>query len=96
MLLHEATNSYLPKFGDRGGALELERTTINRGHSTPQVRGLSAVDMASWLNLWFPSCLWLWLSLFKATVWVGVVVRVSMCSCVYIQGRAGLSLRCCS
>jgi len=42
LLVHEATNSYLPQFGDRGGAAALERTTIARGHSTPQMAGRTA------------------------------------------------------
>jgi ribonuclease Z len=42
ILVHEATNAYLPKYGDRGGANALERDTFTRGHSTPQMAGAAA------------------------------------------------------
>ena len=39
LLVHEATNAYLPQFGDKGGAAALERETARHGHSTPQMAG---------------------------------------------------------
>lgn len=45
LLVHEATNSYLPQFGDRGGAGNLERETKRHGHSTPQMAGRVAKRM---------------------------------------------------
>lgn len=42
VLVHEATNAYLPKYGDRGGAPALERETFSHGHSTPQMAGATA------------------------------------------------------
>ena len=39
LLIHEATNAYLPTFGDRGGGEKLQRETYRRGHSTPQMAG---------------------------------------------------------
>jgi ribonuclease Z len=42
VLVHEATNAYLPQFGDRGGAAALERETARHGHSTPQMAGRTA------------------------------------------------------
>lgn len=39
ILVHEATNAYLPQFGDRGGYSKLERETFAHGHSTPQMAG---------------------------------------------------------
>ena len=42
LLVHEATNAYLPTWGDRGGAARLERETARHGHSTPQMAGRAA------------------------------------------------------
>ena len=42
LLVHEATNAYLPTYGDTGGGEALERTTIAHGHSTPQMAGRTA------------------------------------------------------
>ena len=39
LLVHEATNAYLPQYGDAGGAGRLERETARHGHSTPQMAG---------------------------------------------------------
>jgi ribonuclease BN (tRNA processing enzyme) len=45
LLVHEATNAYLPTWGDRGGAARLERETARHGHSTPQMAGRAAAAM---------------------------------------------------
>ena len=42
---HEATNAYLPSFGDRGGYPKLERETFLHGHSTPQMAGRAAREV---------------------------------------------------
>ena len=39
LLVHEATNAFLPQFGDKGSAAALERETARHGHSTPQMAG---------------------------------------------------------
>ena len=45
LLVHEATNSYLPSFGDSGGLMGHERETRRHGHSTPQMAGRVAAAM---------------------------------------------------
>ena len=47
LLVHEATNAYLPTWGDRGGAANLERVTVQHGHSTPQMAGRAAREMGA-------------------------------------------------
>ena len=47
LLVHEATNAYLPTWADRGGAADLERLTVQHGHSTPQMAGRAARAMAA-------------------------------------------------
>lgn len=47
LLLHEATNSYLPRWGDTGGAAAFERKVISHGHSTPQMAGRCATRMGA-------------------------------------------------
>ena len=47
LLVHEATNAYLPTWGDRGGAARLERETARHGHSTPQMAGRVARQMGA-------------------------------------------------
>ena len=42
LLCHEATNAYLPRWGDTGGFGRHERDTISHGHSTPQMAGRAA------------------------------------------------------
>ena len=42
LLCHEATNAYLPRWGDTGGVGRRERDTISHGHSTPQMAGRAA------------------------------------------------------
>ena len=42
LVIHEATNAYLPSLGDHGGASRLERETHRRGHSTPEMAGAFA------------------------------------------------------
>ena len=39
LLVHEATNAYLPELGDKGGEDRLRRETFNHGHSTPEMAG---------------------------------------------------------
>ena len=45
LLVHEATNAYLPMFGDKGGYRATERETASHGHSTPQMAGRAAASM---------------------------------------------------
>lgn len=45
LLVHEATNAYLPMFGDKGGYRATERETASHGHSTPQMAGRAAANM---------------------------------------------------
>ena len=47
LLVHEATNAYLPQFGDKGGAAALERETARHGHSTPQMAGRLARNIGA-------------------------------------------------
>jgi ribonuclease Z len=39
LVIHEATNAYLPASGDRGGVVAHQRETARHGHSTPQMAG---------------------------------------------------------
>ena len=39
LLVHEATNAYLPGLGDTGGHAALRRETYRHGHSTPEMAG---------------------------------------------------------
>ncbi len=47
LLVHEATNSYLPSRGDTGGGAALERETARHGHSTPQMAGRFAARIGA-------------------------------------------------
>jgi len=47
ILVHEATNAYLPHYGDTGGSAKLERETRSHGHSTPQMAGAVAASFGA-------------------------------------------------
>ena len=42
LVVHEATNAFLPRFGDQGTYGAFERETISHGHSTPNMAGRTA------------------------------------------------------
>ena len=47
LLVHEATNAFLPQFGDVGTEVGVERETARHGHSTPQMAARLARRMGA-------------------------------------------------
>ena len=47
LVVHEATNAFLPRFGDPGTDESVERETARHGHSTPQMAGRLARRMGA-------------------------------------------------